>query len=64
MYLLSKLHNEINTASRIEYANLATSLYITSLKVYINIIDLWWTECRLEDYQNEFLIEKYIWFSL
>lgn len=58
IYLLTKLLVEVNAASDREYANLAAALFIKSLKMYLNIIDLWWTECRLEDWQNEFLIEK------
>lgn len=60
IHLLTKLLVEINAASDREYANLAATLFIKSLKMYLNIIDLWWTECRLEDWQNEFLIEKYV----
>lgn len=42
-----------------EKKNLAVVFYLASLKPYLMIIDTWWTEGRLDELKNEFLIEKY-----
>ncbi|XP_063983814.1 gamma-tubulin complex component 5 [Diachasmimorpha longicaudata] len=56
--LLSSIYKEMENSSSRKRTNLCASLYLSSLKVYLNIIDTWLSEGRLEDFRNEFLISK------
>lgn len=38
------------------HANIAAALLIASLRVYMGIIETWWTDGRLEDWRQEFVI--------
>lgn len=57
-HMMSSLLNESSSTSNINYSNLSASLFLVCARVYLHIIDIWWTEGRLEDFKNEFLIEK------
>lgn len=46
-----------NSHSR-ERINICTNLYLCSLTVYLNIIDTWLNEGRLEDWRDEFIIVR------
>lgn len=56
--LLTGLYREMESSSNCERTNLCASLYLSSLRVYLNIIDTWLSEGRLEDFRDEFLITK------
>lgn len=57
-HLLGKLLYHIENSSNKEDANLVSVLYINTIKTYLTIIDNWWSECRLDDWCNEFLIDR------
>ncbi|XP_014215101.1 gamma-tubulin complex component 5 [Copidosoma floridanum] len=56
--LLSKLYFKIQNSCIIEMINLCANFYLASLSVYLNIIDVWLSEGRLEDWRDEFIIVK------
>lgn len=56
--LLLSIYKEMENSSSRERTNLCASLYLSSLRVYLNIIDTWLSEGRLEDFRHEFLISK------
>lgn len=58
MYLLATLINEIDTAATAEHLNLASELFVASIKFYLVLFNDWWIEGRFDDWRNEFLIEK------
>ncbi|CAG5101763.1 Similar to TUBGCP5: Gamma-tubulin complex component 5 (Fragment) (Macaca fascicularis) [Cotesia congregata] len=56
--LLLNLYRQVENSSSRSRTNLCASLYLSSLKIYLNIIDTWLTEGRLEDFRDEFLVFK------
>ncbi|XP_023289809.1 gamma-tubulin complex component 5 isoform X1 [Orussus abietinus] len=56
--LLSGLYREMENSSSREKSNICASLYLRSIKVYLNIIDTWLSEGRLEDWRDEFVIAR------
>ncbi|KAL0104636.1 hypothetical protein PUN28_017403 [Cardiocondyla obscurior] len=56
--LLSSLYYEMQNSHNRERANICINLYLRSLTVYLNIIDTWLSEGRLEDWRNEFIIMR------
>ncbi|XP_024944109.1 uncharacterized protein LOC107271105 isoform X2 [Cephus cinctus] len=56
--LLSCLYFEMENSNNKEKANISTSLYLSSLRVYLNITDTWLNEGRLEDWRDEFIISR------
>lgn len=56
--LLSSLYFEIQNSHNIERTNICTSLYLSSLTVYLNIIDTWLSDGRFEDWREEFIIAR------
>ncbi|KAK0171743.1 hypothetical protein PV328_005153 [Microctonus aethiopoides] len=58
--LLYGLYNEMENSPSCTRTNLCASLYLSSLRVYLNIIDTWLSEGRLEDFRDEFLINKIV----
>ncbi|KAK1132289.1 hypothetical protein K0M31_016408 [Melipona bicolor] len=56
--LLSSLYFEIQNSHNRERTNICTSLYLSSLTVYLNIIDTWLSEGRFEDWREEFIIAR------
>ncbi|XP_039429506.1 gamma-tubulin complex component 5-like [Culex pipiens pallens] len=57
-HLLSGLFRSVKLSGNLAKSNLAFSLLLSTLKGYMNIIDMWWTEGRLDDWREEFLVEK------
>ncbi|XP_035903152.1 gamma-tubulin complex component 5 [Anopheles stephensi] len=57
-HLLSGLFRSVKLSANLEKGNLAFALLLAALKCYMNIIDTWWTEGRLDDWREEFLVEK------
>ncbi|XP_053692740.1 gamma-tubulin complex component 5 [Sabethes cyaneus] len=57
-HLLSGLFRSVKLSGNLEKTNLAFALLLSTLKGYMNIIDTWWTEGRLDDWREEFLVEK------
>lgn len=57
-HLLSGLFRSVKLSGNLEKTNLAFALLLSTLKGYMNIIDIWWTEGRLDDWREEFLVEK------
>lgn len=58
MHLLAALIHCNRTATTAIEANLAMSLFLASVRVFLIIADTWWTEGRLDDWHNEFIIER------
>lgn len=58
LHLLASLNNNICQASNKEKRNLSMTLLMACLKPFIRIFDLWWTEARLHDLKQEFVVEK------
>nr|XP_034190148.1 gamma-tubulin complex component 5 isoform X2 [Osmia lignaria] len=56
--LLSSLYFEIQKSHNQERTNICISLYLSSLTVYLNIIDTWLSEGRFEDWREEFIIVR------
>ncbi|XP_076753008.1 gamma-tubulin complex component 5 isoform X3 [Xylocopa sonorina] len=56
--LLSSLYFEIQNSHNRERTNICISLYLSSLTVYLNIIDTWLSEGRFEDWREEFIIVR------
>uniref|UniRef100_A0A034VHP5 Gamma-tubulin complex component n=1 Tax=Bactrocera dorsalis TaxID=27457 RepID=A0A034VHP5_BACDO len=57
-HLLAALIHCNRTATTALEANLAMSLFLASVRVFLIIADTWWTEGRLDDWHNEFIIER------
>uniref|UniRef100_A0A182RSD0 Gamma-tubulin complex component n=1 Tax=Anopheles funestus TaxID=62324 RepID=A0A182RSD0_ANOFN len=57
-HLLSGLFRSVKLSANLEKGNLAFALLLAALKCYMNMIDTWWTEGRLDDWREEFLVEK------
>lgn len=57
-YLLASLHSHIIYNGFKKKKNLAISLYLKTLKPYLMILDSWSENYRLEDYKDEFLVQK------
>ncbi|XP_053680306.1 gamma-tubulin complex component 5 [Anopheles nili] len=57
-HLLSGLFRSVKLSANLEKGNLAFALLMAALKCYMNMIDTWWTEGRLDDWREEFLVEK------
>ncbi|XP_055641192.1 gamma-tubulin complex component 5 [Toxorhynchites rutilus septentrionalis] len=57
-HLISGLFRGVKLSGHLEKTNLAFALLLSTLKGYMNIIDIWWTEGRLDDWREEFLVEK------
>lgn len=58
MYLLTNLLDFSRTTSCSTKINLALALFLTTIKIFCIIIDTWWTEGRLDDWQQEFIAER------
>lgn len=58
MYLVAALLIEIDTAATAECLNLASSLFLATIKFYLVLFSGWWIEGHFDDWRNEFLIEK------
>lgn len=56
--LLSSLYYEMQNSHNRERTEICTNLYLCSLTVYLNIIDTWLSEGRLEDWRDEFIIVR------
>ncbi|XP_024868902.1 gamma-tubulin complex component 5 isoform X2 [Temnothorax curvispinosus] len=56
--LLSSLYYEMQNSHSRERTNICINLYLCSLTVYLNIIDTWLSEGRLEDWRDEFIIVR------
>lgn len=56
--LLSGLYCYVEQAVNREEMYIYTSLYLFSITVYLNIIDAWMSDGRLEDWRDEFLISR------
>lgn len=57
--LLSSLYYEMQNSHSRGKTNICINLYLCSLTVYLNIIDTWLSEGRLEDWRDEFIIMRY-----
>lgn len=57
-HLLAGLLNEMNTTALISRLNLAASLFLVSIRFYLNVLNTWLNEGRYDDWRNEFLIQK------
>lgn len=57
-HLVAGLLRAHETSSSLVRSNLAAALLIVSLRVYMQIIETWWTDGRLEDWREEFVIKK------
>ncbi|XP_068154748.1 gamma-tubulin complex component 5 [Drosophila tropicalis] len=55
-YLLSQLYT--NTKLYVPHQKLATALLLFSLKRYCGIMDAWWQRAHLEDWRQEFIVER------
>lgn len=52
--LLKEMKSSINTIQ----THIAASLFLISVETYLRITDVWWTEGRLEDWRNEYFVER------
>lgn len=57
-HLLASLNNHVKTSCSKEKKNLAIKLLISCLGTYLEIFEIWWTEARLDDLKQEFLMER------
>ncbi|XP_053950700.1 gamma-tubulin complex component 5 [Anastrepha ludens] len=58
VHLLAALIHCNQIATTATETNLAMSLFLASVKIFLIITDTWWTEGRLDDWHNEFIIER------
>ena len=56
-HLLAGLSSKLRSAGNREKSNLAFVLLMSSMRVFFNIIEIWWTKGTLIDYRDEFLVE-------
>lgn len=56
-HLIASLHHHVLNSCAKEKKNLAIDLLICSLKMFLEIFEVWWTEARLDDLKHEFLME-------
>lgn len=57
-YMLSGFLKAYKTASSKEETNVSVALFLSTVKVFFHIMDIWWSEGRLDDWMNEFIVEK------
>ena len=57
-FLIASLNDHVQSSCKKEQKNLAVFLLMTCLQTYLEIFDVWWTEARLDDLKQEFLMEK------
>ncbi|XP_075159204.1 gamma-tubulin complex component 5 [Haematobia irritans] len=57
-FLLASLMNCYQKESDVSKGNLFMSLLLASIKVFCEIIDTWWTDGRLDDWQQEYIVER------
>ncbi|XP_065364468.1 gamma-tubulin complex component 5 [Calliphora vicina] len=57
-FLLASLMHCYKVECNVEKSNLFISLLLASIKVFCEIIDTWWTEGRLDDWQQEYIVER------
>ncbi|XP_076640247.1 gamma-tubulin complex component 5 isoform X1 [Colletes latitarsis] len=57
--LLSSLYFEMQKSHNRKRTNICASLYLSSLTVYLNIIDTWLSDGRFEDWREEFIIVRF-----
>lgn len=57
-FLLASLMNCYQMESSVCKGNLFMSLLLASIKVFCEIIDTWWTDGRLDDWQQEYIVER------
>lgn len=58
MYLIAALKQKISVSFNVEYLNLTASLFLFTIKYYYHIFYNLWNRGRLDDWENEFLMEK------
>ncbi|XP_011505710.1 PREDICTED: gamma-tubulin complex component 5 [Ceratosolen solmsi marchali] len=56
--LLSSLYFKMQNSSNCETIKLCVRLYLASISAYLNIVDVWLSEGRLEDWREEFIIYR------
>lgn len=59
-HLLAGLFLRIRKSSSSEKAALVSSLYLSTIRVYLSLVDVWWSDGRLDDFRQEFLIQTCI----
>uniref|UniRef100_A0A336KQ99 CSON012437 protein n=1 Tax=Culicoides sonorensis TaxID=179676 RepID=A0A336KQ99_CULSO len=59
-HLLAGLFLRIRKSSSSEKAALVSSLYLSTIRVYLSLVDIWWSDGRLDDFRQEFLIQTCI----
>jgi gamma-tubulin complex component 5 len=57
-HLLAGIFSRIRNSANAMRANMALSIYLNTIRVYLMIVDVWWTEGRLDDWRGEFLVER------
>lgn len=57
LHLLAGLTHSMDTASSLPPLNLATSLFLVSIKFYLFLFNNWWIEGRFDDWREEFPID-------
>lgn len=57
-HLLCSLYTIVRKSGNTSTIYIALSLFVTSLKIYLSIMDTWWTEGKLQDMRSEFLVNK------
>lgn len=57
-YLYASLLHECNNSPNPDYQNLCGAMLISTIRVYLTIIDTWWMNGYIEDYKSEFVLKK------
>ncbi|KAJ6635484.1 Gamma-tubulin complex component 5 [Pseudolycoriella hygida] len=57
-YLICALLQEVRSASNGTKSHLAMTLFLMSIETCLRITDIWWTEGRLEDWRNEYFVQR------
>lgn len=62
-YLICGLLQEVKSSINTMQSHLATTLFLVSIETYLRITDSWWTEGRLEDWRDEYFVERLLFIT-
>lgn len=56
--LLANLMNEMDATSSIVELHILASVFLTVIRHYLIIFDIWWSEGEINDWHAEFVVVK------
>lgn len=58
--LLATLYEDFYTSWKNEFVEITMELFIKSFRVYLQIIDVWLSEGKFDDWRNEFILKRFV----